>query len=58
VSSPPGRRVVAAIADFLQLAAFLGTRVELRVGAFEIAKPLVLWINDGLMALFFFPCRP
>jgi len=34
--------------------AFLGTRVELRAGAFEIAKPLVLWINDGLMALFFF----
>jgi len=28
--------------------------VEIRVGAFEIAKPLLLWINDGLMALFFF----
>lgn len=28
--------------------------VEVRVGAFEIAKPLVLWINDGLMAVFFF----
>jgi NhaA family Na+:H+ antiporter len=78
---PASRRVVAAIADFLQLEAaagillfvaaaaamvmanspaaplydaFLGTRVELRVGAFEIAKPLLLWINDGLMALFFF----
>ena len=28
--------------------------VELRVGALYIAKPLVLWINDGLMAIFFF----
>jgi len=27
--------------------------VEIRVGSFEIAKPLLLWINDGLMALFF-----
>jgi NhaA family Na+:H+ antiporter len=28
--------------------------VEIRFGAFEIAKPLLLWINDGLMAVFFF----
>lgn len=28
--------------------------VEIRVGEFEIAKPLLLWINDGLMAVFFF----
>lgn len=34
--------------------ALLGTPVEIRVGAFEIAKPLLLWINDGLMAIFFF----
>jgi len=27
--------------------------VEIRVGTFQIAKPLLLWINDGLMALFF-----
>ncbi|CDY78025.1 Na+/H+ antiporter NhaA type [Caballeronia glathei] len=27
--------------------------VELRFGSFEIAKPLLLWINDGLMAIFF-----
>ncbi len=32
----------------------LDTPVEIRVGAFEIAKPLLLWINDGLMAVFFF----
>ena len=28
--------------------------VEVRVGDFKIAKPLLLWINDGLMAIFFF----
>jgi NhaA family Na+:H+ antiporter len=28
--------------------------VEVRVGALQIAKPLVLWVNDGLMAVFFF----
>ena len=33
---------------------FLDTRLEIRVGALEIAKPLLLWINDGLMAIFFF----
>ena len=27
--------------------------VSISVGTFEIAKPLLLWINDGLMALFF-----
>lgn len=27
--------------------------VEIRIGALEIAKPLLLWINDGLMAVFF-----
>ncbi len=27
---------------------------RLRRGAFAIAKPLLLWINDGLMAIFFF----
>mgnify|MGYP001950538545 CR=1 FL=1 len=31
-----------------------GTPVTIRIGAFEIDKPLLLWINDGLMALFFF----
>ncbi|PYO02655.1 MAG: Na+/H+ antiporter NhaA [Candidatus Rokuibacteriota bacterium] len=31
----------------------LGTPVEIRVGALTLAKPLVLWINDGLMAVFF-----
>ncbi|WP_144391869.1 Na+/H+ antiporter NhaA [Pleionea sediminis] len=27
--------------------------VEIRVGDFQIDKPLLLWINDGLMAIFF-----
>lgn len=34
--------------------AFLSTPVAVRIGALEIAKPLLLWINDGLMAVFFF----
>lgn len=34
--------------------ALLGTPVEIKIGDFEIAKPLLLWINDGLMAIFFF----
>lgn len=33
---------------------FIDTPVHLRVGPLEIAKPLLLWINDGLMAVFFF----
>ena len=32
----------------------LDVPVEIRIGEFEIAKPLLLWINDGLMAVFFF----
>ncbi|RAU49458.1 MULTISPECIES: Na+/H+ antiporter NhaA [unclassified Pseudomonas] len=32
---------------------FLDLPVAVRMGALEIAKPLLLWINDGLMALFF-----
>lgn len=33
---------------------FISTPVEIRIGPLEIAKPLLLWINDGLMAIFFF----
>ncbi|MBC3366275.1 Na+/H+ antiporter NhaA [Pseudomonas sp. SWRI154] len=32
---------------------FLDTPVVAQVGALKIAKPALLWINDGLMALFF-----
>jgi NhaA family Na+:H+ antiporter len=33
---------------------FLDTPIEVRIGQLELAKPLLLWINDGLMAIFFF----
>jgi len=33
--------------------AFLSLPVEVRVGPLDIAKPMLLWINDGLMAIFF-----
>ncbi len=32
----------------------LAIPLEIRIGDFEIAKPMLLWINDGLMAIFFF----
>ena len=32
----------------------LGTYIRVGIGNFEIAKPAILWINDGLMAIFFF----
>ena len=34
--------------------ALMGTPVAVQIGKLEIAKPLLLWINDGLMAVFFF----
>ena len=30
------------------------TYVTVGAGSFEISKPLLLWVNDGLMAIFFF----
>ncbi|MDO9693122.1 MAG: Na+/H+ antiporter NhaA [Candidatus Latescibacteria bacterium] len=35
-------------------AALLDLPLAVSAGAFKIAKPLLLWINDGLMAVFFF----
>jgi len=32
----------------------LQTKLTLAYGAFGLSKPLLLWINDGLMAVFFF----
>ncbi len=32
----------------------LDTPGVVQIGAFEIKKPLLLWVNDGLMAVFFF----
>lgn len=37
--------------DFYQW--LLSIPVQVRVGALDINKPLLLWINDGLMAMFF-----
>ena len=33
--------------------ALLSTIIEIRVGGLGIEKPLLLWVNDGLMAMFF-----
>lgn len=33
---------------------FWQSLVEFRAGPLEVSKPLQLWVNDGLMALFFF----
>ena len=33
--------------------ALLGTKAEIRAGELSIVKPFTLWINDGLMAVFF-----
>jgi NhaA family Na+:H+ antiporter len=40
------------LAQYYEL--LLDVPVEIRIGALHIAKPLFLWINDGLMAIFFF----
>ncbi|MEJ2398914.1 MAG: Na+/H+ antiporter NhaA, partial [Gammaproteobacteria bacterium] len=34
--------------------AFIKTPIAVQIGALVIDKPLLLWVNDGLMALFFF----
>ena len=34
--------------------AVLGTYLRISIGDTGLAKPLILWINDGLMAVFFF----
>ena len=48
---------LAIIADNSPLSplydALLDTPVSIRIGALVLEKPLLLWINDGLMAIFF-----
>lgn len=52
-----GAMVLALISANTPLAslygAFLDTQVAVQIGALKLAKPLLLWINDGLMAIFF-----
>lgn len=45
VSNSPAERWYALLLD---------VPLEIRIGALYIAKPLLLWVNDGLMAIFFF----
>ncbi len=40
------------VSDFYD--SLLNTTVAVQVGALAINKPLLLWVNDGLMAVFFF----
>ena len=40
------------LAPFYDL--LLDTPVQVRIGKLDIHKPLLLWINDGLMVIFFF----
>lgn len=42
----------SALADFY--GTFLATPVVIQFGSLILDKPLILWINDGLMAVFFF----
>ncbi len=53
-----GAAVLAMIAANTPLSEYydllLDVPVEVRVGGLIVAKPLILWVNDGLMAVFFF----
>ncbi len=33
---------------------FLNTKFTMSFGEYGLSKPLILWVNDGLMAVFFF----
>jgi len=47
--------MVVANSPFANIySALLDTTVAVQVGALSIDKPLLLWVNDGLMAVFFF----
>ena len=52
-----GAAALAIVLDNSALAGLydkiLTVPVQIRVGEFDLHKPLLLWINDGLMAVFF-----
>ena len=59
----PGVGLMLATATALLLAnsgfgaaydAFFGQELSITLGGVGLSKPLILWINDGLMAIFFF----
>ena len=43
----------SSLSRFYQ-SSILATPIGIQIGAFQIDKPALLWINDGLMAIFFF----
>ena len=53
-----GATIVALIFANTQLGDFYDrlrdTRFGFEAGNFSLVKPLLLWVNDGLMAIFFF----
>ncbi|MEM7098793.1 MAG: Na+/H+ antiporter NhaA [Pseudomonadota bacterium] len=53
-----GAAVLAMVAANSPLAnlydSFFQTTIAVQIGALAINKPLLLWVNDGLMAVFFF----
>lgn len=42
----------AALAPYYE--SLLATPIKVQIGNLLLAKPLILWVNDGLMAIFFF----
>lgn len=46
--------IIANTGLYGQYNEFLAMKVTIAAGSFEIDKALLLWINDGLMAVFFF----
>jgi NhaA family Na+:H+ antiporter len=54
--------IIAAVAAMLlknspvggYYTAFLDVPIQIRIGPLDLDKPLFLWVNDGLMAVFFF----
>lgn len=65
IKSEPAGGILLLIATFLAIACanlsfiaqcyqdLLNTTVAFQFGEFQLHKPLLLWINDGLMAIFF-----
>ena len=45
--------VIANSPGFVFYERLLDTTLQIRIGSLNIEKPLILWINDGLMAIFF-----